>query len=81
MEIETCMKNVRRNLISEYAKSSKNSLAGFACQCEINKSELDTLIYGRYRTGVRFQTLITICNALGKPLTWIISDNTKGGAA
>ena len=76
--MEEYMRNVRRNLIREYAKSNK-TIAGFACQCEISKSELDKLIYGEYRMGVRFKTIITICDALGKPLTWIVSENKTGG--
>lgn len=78
--IEEYMRNVRRNLIREYAKSNKRSLSGFACQCEISQSELDKLIYGEYRSGVRLKTLVTICNALDKPLTWLIGENKKGGA-
>lgn len=78
--IEEYMKNIRRNLIREYAESNKSSLAGFARQCEISQSELDKLIYGEYRSGIRFKTLVTICNALGKPLTWIISNDKGGGS-
>lgn len=71
------MKNIRCNLISEYAKSGKSSLAGFACQCEISKAMLDKLIYGEYKKEIYFSTLLRISKALGKPIAWLISENKE----
>lgn len=78
MEIETCMKNIRKNLLSEYAKSNTSSLAGFSCKCEISESELGHILWGRKgRIGIRLQTVITICNALGKSVNWLIGLDEK----
>lgn len=68
---EQCIENIRRNLISEYAKSNKNSLAGFACQCEISKAMLDKLLY-RGCKEIYLSTVLRISNALEKPVTWLI---------
>lgn len=68
---EQCIKNIRRNLISEYAKSNKNSLAGFVCQCGISKAMMDKLMY-RGCKEIYLSTILRISNALGKPVTWLI---------
>lgn len=77
---EQCIENIRRNLISEYAKSNKNSLAGFACQCEISKSMLDKLLY-RGCNEIYLSTVLRISNGLGKPVIWLIGAEKEDNKA
>lgn len=81
-KIENYMNNIRRNLLSEYANSNTNSLAGFACKCEISASELGHIIWGRKgQSAVRLSTLATISNALGKSISWLIGEDKGAGVA
>lgn len=78
METENYMKNIRRNLMKEYAESNLNSLMEFAWKCKISSSLMNKLIYGNYKKEVYLSTLISISNALGKPISWLIgSDEEK----
>lgn len=75
MTNEQCMKNIRDNLLMEYGKSNKRNLEGFACMCEINYGTMRNLIHGRKGgIGVSLRMLITISNALGKPISWLIGE-------
>lgn len=73
--IDSYMKNVRKNLRSEYNRRGITNLSAFSCQCETSKGELDKLLYGEFKKGVRLSTLITISNALGKSLIWLVGES------
>lgn len=74
MTNEQCMRNIRNNLLLEYGKSNKRNLSGFACLCEISEGELGKILYSKKNIYLRLSTVLTISNALGKPVSWLIGE-------
>lgn len=42
--------------------------------CEISKPQMDNLLHGKLKKQIYLSTLITISNALGKPVSWLIGE-------